>query len=361
MLSNVLLKSEKPSGGAAVQGYAWMCGLLDSGQQVMAMTNIKKGLELKSEAKRILLLPLYNPQKGVRWIRWVYYRIPYIYKTLKKHKPDYLIQSIPHWSSFLLSLICASLKIKLIIRVSCDHLIEDRFYQFYGRTHKVLMNLGFFYSYAIICQNDYQYYILKKKFKKKKISKFGNPFINNAVEDLLPYKERIYIAWVGLFQSQKNMRLLFEIATLLKNEQFKIAGKANFVDIDAETKHYIKQIKKLQNVEFVGYLNRSQLILYLKKAKFLLNTSHYEGFSNTFLESMFCGTPILTTKNANPDDIIANYNLGFIYQNPEHLKEIIENIDENNFNNISDNSIQYVKTYHDYQSLAMKLIIFLRK
>ncbi|WP_394334865.1 hypothetical protein [Aquiflexum balticum] len=34
---------------------------------------------------------------------------------------------------------------------------------------------------------------------------------------------------------------------------------------------------------------------FLNQAKFLLSTSRYEGFSNTFHESMIVGTPILTT------------------------------------------------------------------
>lgn len=359
MLINVLLKEEKPSGGAAVQAYAWIRGLMAEGQKVLAMTNVVKEDELKYECKNISLIPLYDNSKGIKWIRWLYYRIPYLFCTFKKVNPDYLIQGIPNWTSYVLGILCALLKIKFIIRVSCDNLIDERFFKYYSRMHKFFMNLGFSLTYAIICQNEYQYQILKKKYPKKKVVKFGNPFYNKSVMNIKSYKQRKYFAWVALFQYQKNMGLLFEIASKMKDEKFKIAGKENFVDIDDETKGYIKKLLSLENVEFVGYLDRKQLIEFLKKAKFLLSTSHYEGFSNTFLESMICGTPIITTENANPDSIISKYNLGFIYADQNDFSKKYSLITSESYAKISNNTLEYVSKYHNYRVLAKRLMKFL--
>jgi glycosyltransferase involved in cell wall biosynthesis len=362
MLINVLLKKEKPSGGAAVQTYAWLLGLKFYGNEVCAITNSRSITienEIKKNCQSITLLPLYNPQKGLRWFRWIYYRIPYLYKTLKVIKPDYLVLSIPDWTSFLFGVICFFLKIKLIIRVSCDHLIDSRIYKFHSKVYVIIMNLGFSLSYAIICQNIFQYQILKKKYPLKKIAKFGNPFYNKKVNNLLSLKYRNYIAWVGLFQYQKNMKLLYKIASKLKYEKFKIAGMENFIEIDKQTKHYIRALKKLENVEFVGFLNRSRLIKFLKEAKFLLNTSHYEGFSNTFLEALICGTPILTTRNANPDSIISEFSIGYVYKKPEDIEQFMKATSESSFKYMSENAIEYVQENHNYLNVAKKFLNFL--
>lgn len=356
MLINVLLKKEKPSGGAAVQTYAWIRGLIENGQKVSALTNILDTKLIKNENKDIPLIPLYNPNKGIRWIRWIYYRIPYLFHRLRENNPDYLIQGIPHWSSVVWGIMCLLLKIKFIIRVSCDHLIDKRFFQFHNRFHKIFMNIGFSLSFAIICQNEYQYKILKSKYPNKKIYKFGNPFYNNQKLEINTYTKRDYIAWIGLFQYQKNLALLYTIASQMKNVKFKIAGKENFVSIDIKTKESIQKLHTLKNVEFVGFLDREKIIGFIQKAKFLLCTSHYEGFSNTFLESMVCGTPIITNENANPDSIISDFNLGFIYNNKNDLKSKFESITPEDFIKISQNSISYINSYHNYKILAKKLI-----
>ena len=359
MLINVLLKEEKPSGGAAVQAYAWMRGLMAEGQEVLAMTNVVKKDKLKDDCQNIPLIPLYDNSKGIRWIRWLYYRIPFLFSTFKKIKPDYLIQGVPEWSSSVLSILCKLLKIKFIIRVSSDHLIDERFFQFYSKTHKFFMNFGFSLSYAIICQNEYQYQILKKKYPRKKVAKFGNPFYNESIKNINPYKHRKYIAWVALFQYQKNMGLLFEVTSKMKDVKFKIAGKENYVDIDDETKGNIIKLHSLENVEFVDYLGRKQLIEFLSKAKFLLSTSHYEGFSNTFLESMICGTPIITTENANPDSIISKYNLGFIYADQNDFSEKYNLFTPESYAKISNNTLEYLSRHHNYRVLAKRFIKFL--
>lgn len=65
--------------------------------------------------------------------------------------------------------------------------------------------------------------------------KLGNPFFNPPIDRINGYSDRSYIAWVGLFQYQKNLKLLFELALHIKTENFKIAGVELFTDVDQET------------------------------------------------------------------------------------------------------------------------------
>ena len=44
--------------------------------------------------------------------------------------------------------------------------------------------------------------------------------------------------------------------------------------------------KFLPNIKFVGFIPRNEISSFLGDAYLLLNTSFYEGFSNTFLESL---------------------------------------------------------------------------
>ncbi|MES2649742.1 MAG: glycosyltransferase family 4 protein [Bacteroidota bacterium] len=352
---NILSKVEKPSGGAAVQAYGWIRGLKDAGHEVVVMTNSGINPLLKEECSDIKLVPMYDPKKGIRWIRWVYYRLPYIFNKIKHVKPDYLYQGIPGWNSFFLALICKFLNVKYILRISNDYLLDERFYVNYGKTHRFLQKKGLALSHCILCQNDYQLNIIKKEYPEKLAFKISNPIFIKSENENSDATNRSYIAWLGLYQYQKNLKLLYEIACVLEHEQFYIAGKEES-KCDEDTKYYLNKLKTLNNVTFTGFLERKEVLPFLSKAKFLLNTSHYEGFSNTFLEAMSVGTPIISTEKVNPDSIITKYNLGIIYKDLTTLQTQYHKISPDTYRMMSDKVKNYVTDQHDYKILSDRLL-----
>jgi glycosyltransferase involved in cell wall biosynthesis len=157
---------------------------------------------------------------------------------------------------------------------------------------------------------------------------------------------------------EKGLKRLYEVASLLRKEQFVIAGKES-TNYDPETKQYVEKLKQLPNVKFCGYLSRTQVLPYLAKARFLLNTSVYEGFSNTFLESLQVGTPVITGAHVNPDSIISNNNLGIIYDDVFDLCRQYASVTPELYQLMSDNAREYVACNHGYRVLAQKLLRYL--
>ena len=355
---NILLREEKPSGGAAVQAYGWIRGLSEVGQDIQVITNSFHSETLKDECKDIKLVPLYDQKKGIRWFRWIYYRFPYLYKRIKENKPDYLYQGIPTWTSFLFGIICRYLNIKYILRISNDYLLDDRILKNYSKTHRYFQKLGIRLSYCVLCQNDYQLGIIKKEYPNKIAIKITNPIFIKSIQSAVENQNRNYIAWLGLYQYQKNLKLLYDIAFSLKNEQFLIAGKEES-KCDEETLYYLCKLRELPNVKFAGFLSREEVLPFLSKAKYLLNTSHYEGFSNTFLEAMSVGTPIISSKNVNPDSIINAHKIGIVYQDLNDMKAQFNAITTEDYKAMSTNAYSYVLQHHDYIFLAKRLINFL--
>ena len=353
---NILLQEEKPSGGAAVQAYGWIKGLQEAGQKVQVLTNPAEAA-LKEECKDINLVSLYDRHKGIRWLRWAYYRLPYIYKTIKQIKPDYLYEGTPRWQSFLLGIICRRLNIKYILRISNDYLLDTRFFKNYSRLHWFFLKQGIKLSYCVLCQNEYQFSRIKKLFPYNKVIKIANPFFSTNNEKVISIPSKRYIAWLGLYQYQKNLKLLYEIACLLTNESFVIAGK-KAVSCDGETNYYLDKLSRLPNVAFAGFLHRCEVLPFLSKAKFLLNTSRYEGFSNTFLEAMSAGTPILTSQNVNPDGIVSQYNLGVVYSDAPDLKKQFLSLTPDTYAAMCDNVLDYVVQQHDYRILSKRLLSY---
>lgn len=356
---NIMVRNERPSGGAAVQAFGWIRGLSEQGQDVEVLTRLDGSEVLKEECSTLTLLPLYDNKKGVRWLRWVYYRLPFIYGKIRNSRPDYLYQGIPSWQSFVIGAVCRMLGVRYVLRISNDFLIDERFFRAHSRAHRFFQSLGMRMAYCILCQNAYQYNIIKQRFPGKKVNKISNPFFLRQQPIIPAVSERHYIAWLGLYQYQKNLKLLYEIASLLPDTPFRVAGKEES-KCDQDTIDYLERLRQLPNVQFVGFLSREEVLPFLAHAKFLLNTSHYEGFSNTFLEAMSVGTPILTTDRVNPDGIISEFNLGIIYKDAADLIQQYEALAAEQLSEMSVRVQHYVQNFHDYKIQAERLLALLQ-
>lgn len=352
----LLSGEEKATGGAAVQSYAWLNGLAATGNEVCVAKHEDQIGSVRPEFEHIALVTIYNRRKGLRWIRWIFYRFPNIYGALKKANPNYLYESIPSWESFFTGIICKLLGIKYIIRLSSDNLLDKRYLTRNSRFNQWLMRKGIGISDCVLCQNDYQLNLMKKMYPNTASIKIYNPIIlqNQLLENTY---SRSYIAWVANFRYLKNLKLLYEIALLLEDERFEIAGV--YINKHPEVDEYLAKLESLKNVKFKGHVKRRDILKFLSNAKFLLNTSHYEGFSNTYLEAMSVGTPVLTTSNANPDEIINKYKLGIVYQNSNDLKFQLNSLSETDYQRLSHRAIEYVRKNHDHIQLAEKLSRFL--
>lgn len=128
--------------------------------------------------------------------------------------------------------------------------------------------------------------------------------------------------------------------------------------MDSDTEGALASLKKLSNVEFAGYLPRKQVPRFLSKGVALLNTPHYEGFSNTFLEAFSVETPVIVPEKMDPDCIIAENKLGMSVSNNSDFSQLIKSLygDKNSFNEISERCQKYVYKNHDPKKLAERFV-----
>jgi glycosyltransferase involved in cell wall biosynthesis len=355
----IIVENGNPIGGAVVESFVWMKALNQLGVRVQLLKESNETRRVLEKFQWIELIDTFDSKKGIKWLRYIFYRFPKIYLAIKKNNPDYIYESIPNWNSFFLAMMCKSLKVKHIIRIANDNMLDERIKLRYSKFTQFFIQKGFSFCDFLSVQNQFQFNALRKKYPEKKIFKLYNPFeIENEIK-IKKYDEKKPIVWVANFRYQKNLKLLFNVASLLCKENFKIAGVGLF-PLDNETESYIEKLKDLPNVEFLGSVSRNEILHFFSKSKFLLNTSRYEGFSNTFLEAMMTGTPILTTENVNPDGIIDTFGLGYLYKDEKDLKQILSNISETDYLQKSKNCIEYVQKNHDHLVLAQKLLDFLK-
>lgn len=350
-----IVHNGRPMGGSLVQTLVWMRAMHELGHEVFLAKYEGDERAVKEEFNWIQTVEVYHPRKYKKRLVWFTYRFPKYFSTIKSHGFDYVYISMPHWSVFFIGLICKFLKVPQILRIANDNDLDRSLGNYNTGYQNFFQDRGVNVSAVVLAQNQFQYDFLKSKYKVKKLVKVSNPIVldKNYLQAKKAY--RGYIAWLANFRRQKNLALLFELAQVLRDEQFRIAGQP-ILPMDEESEKYYQELLKLPNVEFVGVLGRSEVLEFLDGAKYLLSTSRYEGFSNTFLESMVVGTPILTTSNVNPDGIISRYGLGIVYSDSSNLKVSLDSMRLDEYLALSGNCITYVKQNHDHLKLGKKIL-----
>jgi len=355
----LLKDSSEISGGASVQWKSWIRGFLDNGHTFGLLT-WKGAKEYINKELEFDIVESYDPNYGINNLRIFYYQIPKLYSAIKEYKPDFVIQASATAHTGMLMIASKMLGIPFIHRVASDVHVDDRISLLTNKKEIPMYKLGLRYADYIITQNSYQLEKLKEKYPKKKIFLIHNPYEETEKIKILPRNKRTYISWIGNFRKIKNLPSLLQVATQIPHIQFRIAG-AEFIE-DNETSEAINKLKQLKNVEFVGYLKRSEIKPFLSKSIALLNTSFTEGFSNTFLEAWACGTPVVSTINVNPDKIISEFNLGKVANDYNELslelKKII-NCNDSQFDKLALRCYKYVRTYHNPKTLAKKFVSYL--
>lgn len=113
--------------------------------------------------------------------------------------------------------------------------------------------------------------------------------------------QRVGALAVGRITSQKNYSVLVEAASVLGSTPVTIVGgpdKTN--EIDVLTSDIVR--RGLVNLRMEGALNRQEVYERLRQAAVFVNCSIHEGMSNSVLEAIQCGAPVLLSDiDANRD------------------------------------------------------------
>lgn len=85
---------------------------------------------------------------------------------------------------------------------------------------------------------------------------------------------------------------------------------------------WTKEYQVEDSVEFLGALNREQVIEQMQLCDCFVLPSRYETFGVVYVEAMACGKPVIAVANGGPDDFVHDFN-GILIQ-PEQEEELVQ-------------------------------------
>ena len=203
----------------------------------------------------------------------------------------------------------------------------------------------------IIAQNENQKRIISSNFDKNSFKLHNGHPIGNYNS-----RRKNDILYIGSLKSIKRPQLFCKLAKSLygKPYTFIMIGANNFPD---DKKKEMLSIIRESNVQYLGVQELCKVNTILSKSKLYINTSEYEGFPNTFIQSWMHGVPVLSFK-VNPDNILTDNKLGMLCEDDiDKAKKVIENLmnNEKTWESYSKRCYDFAKEHFDIVKTIDKL------
>ncbi|KKQ71364.1 MAG: Glycosyl transferase group 1 [Candidatus Shapirobacteria bacterium GW2011_GWE1_38_92] len=208
----------------------------------------------------------------------------------------------------------------------------------------------------IIANSQASSQFLSNKYYRSDI-KIITPGIDTSLFNISAVKGN-YFYTVGRLEKIKQIDSIIQAFALFNNKNFhlKIIGDG------IEKNNLIKLVKSLKiknQVEFLGKLNSSQVAQVASKARIGIFNCPNESFGISILESLACGTPVITINSGGGADFITPGLNGYLSDGtPQSIRSLIPKLLHNS---LSSNARQSALSYdwgHQVEKLSKYFSVY---
>lgn len=259
-------------------------------------------------------------------------KIKKIVKKLIKKKQKNIFLSNIHFSNVLSVLFLRSLnlKIALVERTPFEELFI--YYNFLDFIKKNIIKIliKFTFNKADLCISNSKY-ISKKyneyynlNFQTIHSPSFKKLYFNKQKK---LDKKVICLGIVSRLSKEKKIEDVINVISKIKKKIIlKIVGDG---PERKKLKYLTKKLRLKKKIRFLGSQNPDKIKFTMKKFDYFINSSDFEGFPNSVVEALSVGIPVIAKQShGGINDMIKNKNYGVIYNNVEHLENILNKIIE---------------------------------
>lgn len=167
------------------------------------------------------------------------------------------------------------------------------------------------------------------------------------------------LLYVGRVSGNKRIDLLIETVAILKQSQpdmkLNIVGE-DWEGIQKDLEELTEEKGLGKNIEFLGKIERSEVVEHLSKAAFFVSASGYEGFGISVLEAMASGCPVVLNDIPAFREFVNHGENGFLvdFADYESAAGLLLDLMEKDASEISKEASKTVDQY-DWKNVVKKI------
>lgn len=266
-----------------------------------------------------------------------------VLKRIYELKPDILVDFCASPRLFLYYLLKKVTGLRYVFFTGSDNDVNGGYRQVENFIFDCFYKIGLRNSDSIIAQVPYHRDILKNRWK------MGSHLVLSPYLDIKagPKPEKDIILWVGRAAFYKRPELFISLVRQFPEQKFfMICNDSGYDDGFMIQKRSGKL--DFSNLEYYDYVPYPEMDAVYKRARFLVNTSDFEGFSNTFIEAASRYVPVLSL-NSDPNRMFSFHKCGFFCGGDmNRFNHFFEQMigDDNLLKRLGDNAFSYAFSNH---------------
>lgn len=309
-------------GGAQYQVKQLVEYLIDNTE--LDITIISRQLNNKFQTDRYKLL---NVSAHSSIMKYGTYLDSYnLYRALEKERPDIIYQRVGCAHTGVAAYYAKRKKINMVWHISSDADVTRR-REFSSIKHipkmieRKVLEYGIKHCSNIVAQSEFQKDSLLKNYKRNSIVvKNFHPFPHKKIDGKNKDSQNINVIWVANVKKLKRPDIFIQLANDLAgnvhNTRFIMVGAMNL--INKSWRNEINDKIRNSNVEYLGGITQQKVNSLLSNSHILINTSEFEGFSNTFIQAWLRQVPVVSM-SCDPDSVIVKNKIGLHSKNYKNL------------------------------------------
>jgi glycosyltransferase involved in cell wall biosynthesis len=232
-------------------------------------------------------------------------------EVLSRGRYDYVqINEEGNFASYYIAQVCRKRDLKFGIYQGMYRVLSGRKWALYEAIHhKIFRPTLRKYSIGAFCKTtEASDFLRSKGYERTYVVPVGLDF--SKFEDRKDRDWRSYlqlgendqlVLYVGTLEKRRNPLFIVELARLAEPHQHFVIVGSGPDRADIET---IQEQSDLRNLHLVGQLTQRELPALYEQADAFILPSDYEIYGMVVAESLFFGTPVISTDTAGPADII---------------------------------------------------------